>query len=183
MLRPTCFFLFCLSLLWLPSFLSIVNCDPYFSVGKIVFSCCVIFTLLLFHLISSIVCPCVFSPYQPSPCRSLHAVQDSKFRLILIESRVHRIARYYKKVLACASELGLYVSVFRVLLRIFGWGFRFWFWRFCVSAQALCWDAFRRSIRVFLCIIHNHAIHSSHCFYCYSLHPPCRCHRGTTSHS
>jgi hypothetical protein len=73
----------------------------------------------------------VFAPSIPHFCHP----QDSKFRLILIESRVHRIARYYKKVLACASELGLYVSVFRVLLRIFGWGFRFWFWLFCVSTS------------------------------------------------
>ena len=38
---------------------------------------------------------------------------DSKFRLILIESRVHRISRYYKKVIApCLCRPFCYVSLF-----------------------------------------------------------------------
>lgn len=39
--------------------------------------------------------------------------QDAKFRLILVESRVHRISRYYKKVIApCLCRLLCYVSLF-----------------------------------------------------------------------
>lgn len=108
--------------------------------------------------------------------------QDSKFRLILIESRVHRIARYYKKVIACASELGLYVSVFRVLLRIFGWGFGFGF-GFFVSAQHCVGTHFAAAFVRFYVLSTSMQFTRLTVYTVMLCTRLARCHHGTASHS